>query len=96
MVSFLDYSPLTSDQRLITAIRENAPNASLRLQVIEQIIAADLKLRDLQGDRDRAVKGLGLRTGESPSSAVNGEPRISQERKMKELVQPKSDAPSTG
>lgn len=77
MVSFLCYSSLASDGRLITAIRDNAPNASLRLQVIEQISAEDLKLRNWQGDRDRAVKGLDLRRGESPSRAVNGEPRTS-------------------
>ena len=74
MISFLCYSQFSSDGRLITAFRDNAPNASLRLKVIEEIVTEDLKLRNWQGDRDRAMKGLELRMGESPSSAVNGEP----------------------
>ena len=75
MISFLCYSLVSSDGRLITSTRDNAPNASLRLNVIEEIVTEDLKLRNWQGDRDRAMKGLNLRMGESPTSAVNWESR---------------------
>lgn len=43
----------------------NAPNASLRLKVIQEISIEDLKLRNRQEDKERALRGLGLRMGKA-------------------------------